>query len=279
MFKKRKLTNKRPRTDGDPEDPSQKRQKTEEHGEHSHERAESCSSKKSDDSLDLAKFKKMNKTKGNNKRIVASTIEDKKKKMKAWDEIGSVLKNNGQGYKANRELSSMKQTSEDPNNVDLAQIELNQEVYDRELRRIEISNGIKEGTLDPTVYRGKSGYANYFTLTEENLKKKQFNGTLGPTKQNNYTKTTSRIDYNPELCKDYFETGHCAFGDTCIFIHDRTDYANGHQLEKDWNDKQRKLHRKLMGKKYGIASDDESDQEDNISTKLEEVDNEGLPLK
>lgn len=172
----------------------------------------------------------------------------------------------GSTFKANRNLESGIQDTEELDHVDLAQLELNQDAYERELRRIEISKQIKEGTLDPKVYRGQHGYANYFDRTEEDLKKKQFNGTLGPTKKENYVKESARIDYNPELCKDYFETGHCAFGDTCIFIHDRTDYASGHQLEKDWNNKQRKLHKKLMGKKYGDHAISDS-EDDNISTK------------
>jgi len=147
------------------------------------------------------------------------------------------------------------------------------------LRRIEISKAIKEGELDPSVYRGQSGYASYFDRTEDDLKKKQFNGTIGQTRKENFVKETARMDYNPEICKDYFETGHCSYGDTCVFIHDRTDYASGHVLEKDWNDKQRKLHKKLLGKKYGHVSDSETDNEDNISTKMEEIDSEGLPLR
>ena len=119
-----------------------------------------------------------------------------------------MLTNNGQEYKANRELTQNQPSLEDPNNLDMAQVELNQDAYDAELRRIEISNGIKEGTLDPSVYRGKNGYASYFDRSEEDLKRKQFNGTLGPTKHSSYMKSSSRIDYNPELCKDYFETGH-----------------------------------------------------------------------
>lgn len=42
---------------------------------------------------------------------------------------------------------------------------------------------------------------------------------------------TSTIDYNPELCKDYKETGRCNFGDTCLYIHDRTDYKSGWEQE------------------------------------------------
>ena len=183
-----------------------------------------------------------------------------------------------QQYKANRELTNAYQhvdgdESDDINNKP------NQEAFELEIKRIQITNAIKNGEIDSKVYRGQKGYATYFDQTEESLKRKQFNGTLGPTKNDNYMKSTSRIDRNPELCKDFFETGHCAFGDTCIFIHDRTDYASGHQIEEDWNNKQRKLHRKLMGKKFKDASDSETDEEDNISTKIEEVDDEGLPLK
>ena len=40
------------------------------------------------------------------------------------------------------------------------------------------------------------------------------------------------MDHNPERCKDYYEHGYCGYGDTCIFIHDRSDYKSGHQLEE-----------------------------------------------
>ena len=59
-------------------------------------------------------------------------------------------------------------------------------------------------------------------------------GTLGPMNSQKFVKVTTRMDYNPELCKPYFETGYCPFGDTCIFIHDRTDYKSGHQLELEY---------------------------------------------
>jgi RING finger protein 113A len=63
------------------------------------------------------------------------------------------------------------------------------------------------------------------------LKKKRYNGTLGQLNAPSFIKVTSRIDHNPEICKPYFETGYCGYGDTCIFIHDRTDYKSGHQIE------------------------------------------------
>jgi len=50
---------------------------------------------------------------------------------------------------------------------------------------------------------------------------------------------TTRVDYNPERCKDFYEHGYCPFGDTCIYIHDRGDYKSGFQLDKEWEAKQR----------------------------------------
>jgi RING finger protein 113A len=54
------------------------------------------------------------------------------------------------------------------------------------------------------------------------------------------------MDHNPELCKPYFETGHCPFGDTCIFIHDRTDYKSGHQLELEYMQELKRRQKNLL---------------------------------
>ena len=47
-----------------------------------------------------------------------------------------------------------------------------------------------------------------------------------------------RFDYQPDICKDWKETGYCGFGDACKFMHDRGDYKAGWELERDWNAKQ-----------------------------------------
>ncbi len=31
--------------------------------------------------------------------------------------------------------------------------------------------------------------------------------------------------------------GYCGFGDSCKFLHDRSDYKHGWQLEREWNEK------------------------------------------
>lgn len=79
---------------------------------------------------------------------------------------------------------------------------------------------------------------------------------------------TTRMDYNPERCKDYYEHGYCTFGDTCIFIHDRGDYKSGFQLDAEWDALQRKKQRAALEGRE--CSEDESDYE--IKSEKEEQD-------
>ena len=53
-------------------------------------------------------------------------------------------------------------------------------------------------------------------------------------------RTTARFDYQPDICKDYKETGFCGFGDTCIYLHDRGDTKTGWQMELEYEEKKKK---------------------------------------
>jgi RING finger protein 113A len=61
----------------------------------------------------------------------------------------------------------------------------------------------------------------------------------GPIKAATNVRVTTRFDYQPDVCKDYKETGFCGFGDTCIYLHDRGDTMAGWQLEQKWEEEQR----------------------------------------
>ena len=116
----------------------------------------------------------------------------------------------------------------------------------------EISKAIREGELNPRVYRGENGYASYFAQSEDDLRQKKFSGTLkGPQKAPTFVKVTTRIDHNPERCKDYYEHGYCGFGDTCIFIHDRGDYKSGHQLDQEYEEALKRKQMKFVRKTGG----------------------------
>ena len=55
----------------------------------------------------------------------------------------------------------------------------------------------------------------------------------GPARAPIHYRATSRFDYQPDVCKDFKDTGYCGYGDACKFLHDRSDYKTGWQIEKD----------------------------------------------
>ena len=71
---------------------------------------------------------------------------------------------------------------------------------------------------------------------------------LGPQKTAANVRSTSRFDYQMDICKDYKESGYCGFGDSCKFLHDRSDYKSGWQLESEWNSQQRQLEKERFEK-------------------------------
>lgn len=72
----------------------------------------------------------------------------------------------------------------------------------------------------------------------------------GPIRAPANLRATVRWDYQPDICKDYKETGFCGFGDSCKFLHDRSDYKHGWQLEREWE-----------AGEYGRESDDDKKYE------------------
>ena len=64
---------------------------------------------------------------------------------------------------------------------------------------------------------------------------------VGPTRPTRTLRpTSSRFDYQMDICKDFKETGYCGFGDSCKFLHDRSDYKTGWELERDWDQEKAK---------------------------------------
>ncbi|KAE9420186.1 hypothetical protein Angca_005610, partial [Angiostrongylus cantonensis] len=57
---------------------------------------------------------------------------------------------------------------------------------------------------------------------------------IGPIRAPQFLRQTVRWDYAPDICKDYKETGFCTFGDSCKFLHDRSDYKHGWEIERDY---------------------------------------------
>ncbi|ELP83386.1 RING finger protein 113A, putative [Entamoeba invadens IP1] len=53
-------------------------------------------------------------------------------------------------------------------------------------------------------------------------------------------KKNTYFDYQPELCKDYYETGYCGYGDNCKFIHDRSLTKSSLTLEREFDERQKR---------------------------------------
>jgi RING finger protein 113A len=86
------------------------------------------------------------------------------------------------------------------------------------------NNGTGTGTTK--LYKGTAKVVNKFHA--------------GPLKAPTFVRTTCRFDYQPDICKDYKETGFCGFGDTCIYLHDRGDTLTGWQLEQKYQEQKKK---------------------------------------
>jgi len=97
----------------------------------------------------------------------------------------------------------------------------------------------------------------------------------GPLKASAFVRTTCRFDYQPDICKDYKDTGFCGFGDTCIYLHDRGDTMSGWQLEKEWEDKKKAEQAKKEKEMDAFANGTSASGGDSDSKVMEE---DGLPF-
>jgi len=86
-------------------------------------------------------------------------------------------------------------------------------------------NNNDNGNTDNKLYKGDKQTRNKFLA--------------GPLKAPTFVRTTSRFDYQPDICKDYKDTGFCGFGDGCIYLHDRGNTLNGWQLEEEYERKKK----------------------------------------
>ncbi|XP_067645534.1 E3 ubiquitin-protein ligase RNF113A [Eurosta solidaginis] len=117
-----------------------------------------------------------------------------------------------------------------------------------------------EGKADDKVYRGLNNYAQYYKK-EGTAQGNASSGMVrkGPIRAPAHLRATVRWDYQPDVCKDYKETGYCGFGDSCKFLHDRSDYKAGWQLELDHAAQQRgDAESDEDDTKYEIHSDEET---------------------
>jgi len=126
-----------------------------------------------------------------------------------------------------------------------------QAVFERGLRL----NKELKGQEDDKVYRGINNYQQFYEK-KDTVQGNAESGKnrFGPQRAPAHLRATVRWDYQPDICKDYKETGFCGFGDSCKFLHDRSDYKHGWQLEREM---EQGTYGQRDEQNYEISSDEE----------------------
>lgn len=108
------------------------------------------------------------------------------------------------------------------------------------------------------LYKGIHGYTDFKAgfRREQTVASEKAGGSHGPLRASAHIRVSARFDYQPDICKDYKETGYCGYGDSCKFMHDRGDYKSGWQLEKEWDETEKARKRNLA-----LKGDDDIDGE------------------
>eukprot|EP00127_Corallochytrium_limacisporum_P003967 Clim_evm16s156 gene=Clim_evmTU16s156 len=87
---------------------------------------------------------------------------------------------------------------------------------------------IKDTGQITNEYRGQRAYVTFGSEGPKTAKRsaQQENSTL---------RRMEFVDQQKIICKDFKETGFCGFGDTCQFLHDRTDLSKGMSIDRNWD--------------------------------------------
>ncbi|KAG8522430.1 E3 ubiquitin-protein ligase RNF113A [Galemys pyrenaicus] len=113
----------------------------------------------------------------------------------------------------------------------------------------------RRGKEDDGIYRGMNNYQKYLKPKSASLGHAAAGMVRkGPIRAPEHLRATLRWDYQPDICKDYKETGFCGFGDSCKFLHDRSDYKHGWQIERELDEGR---YGACEDENYEVGSDEE----------------------
>ncbi|KAH7730659.1 zinc finger protein [Aphelenchoides avenae] len=115
-----------------------------------------------------------------------------------------------------------------------------------------------EGPSSDKIYRGMAVYG--AKIKEDTTKGNAASGLnrKGPIRATQFMRASVRWDYAPDICKDYKETGFCTFGDSCKFLHDRSDYKHGWEIDRDFEEGKNK---EAKDDEFLVSSEDDEDDE------------------
>ncbi|KAF2678110.1 hypothetical protein K458DRAFT_423292 [Lentithecium fluviatile CBS 122367] len=98
------------------------------------------------------------------------------------------------------------------------------------------ANWYEESADDALSSKNLLGSTRSFTKPQSYIEKEADapERKVGPQKSSSNVRVITMVDYTPDVCKDYKQTGFCGFGDNCKFLHAREDYAAGWKLDREW---------------------------------------------
>ena len=152
-------------------------------------------------------------------------------------------------------------------------------------KRGDGSNSTANDDNDKSIYRGARNYSDHNAGFRRNLDAAtaaagggKAAGSHGPLRASVHARMSVRFDYQPDICKDYKETGYCGFGDACKFLHDRGDHKSGWQIDREWEAKQKKEAEDKKKREEGIFVDNGGGEEGEEGKDGEDKDEAGLPF-
>lgn len=214
----------------------------------------------SDSEKETAVVRNASKSKKSNPNVFKTTIvKSRKKEVTNKSDDGSDKDEDvTTSYKSTRTAGPSGPADQGATAIVEIDTELDRDAQALFEKRIEINKDL-EGKADDKVYRGMNNYTQFYKKKDTALGNAS-SGLVrqGPIRAPAHLRSTVRWDYQPDICKDYKETGYCGFGDSCKFLHDRSDYKAGWQLEMDYGaNKYQQNDSDGDDTKYEIPSDEE----------------------
>eukprot|EP00249_Psilotum_nudum_P011106 c22969_g1_i1 orf=646-1632(+) len=167
-------------------------------------------------------------------------------------------------YESSKEIQT--QTDNRATAVSETETEFNKDaraIRERVLKQAE--EALKgKGLVDNKVYKGLHGYTDYKAgfRREQTIAGEKAGGAHGPLRASAHIRWSVRFDYQPDICKDYKETGYCGYGDACKFMHDRGDYKSGWQMEREWDEEKKRERDQILLGMEEEKEEEEADDDD-----------------